>query len=198
MNPAGHNNLTMNCLRTFLSLAFLLLTFQAAARADEIEITGPELKHENNQIRVTAALSLNKKSLEELQNGISKEMTFTVDLFRIWRMWPDEFISGKKFVRVLKSDPIKMEYNVSSHDGSTLIRKKFKSFDSMIQWALLIEDLKLANTDELEASAYYVRVTVESRIRKLPPVIGYFMIFLPEYEFRIRKDSAHFTAGTRQ
>lgn len=67
--------------------------------------------------------------------------------------------------------------------------------DSMLQWALSINDLKCADTKELEPAVYFVRTTVESKIRKLPPVVGYFMIFLPENEFKISKDSPFFSVG---
>ena len=59
----------------------------------------------------------------------------------------------------------------------------------MLQWALSVSNLKLANVSDLEPGVYFVRATIESRIRKLPPVIGYFIIFLPENEFKIKKDS---------
>jgi hypothetical protein len=88
-----------------------------------------------------------------------------------------------------------MEYAATSSDGSTLIHNRFKTFESMVKWALSINDLKLANTRELEPGEYFVRVTVESKIRKLPPVIGYFMIFLPENEFKIKKDSPFINVG---
>lgn len=170
----------------------------AASWAGDTEINGPELTFEDNQIRVTASLTLNEKSLEELRNGVTKELKFTIDLFRAWKMWPDEFISGRSFIRTLKGDPVTMEYRASSNDGTTIVQKKFKSFESMIRWALTIEDLKIGHISDLEKSTYFVRVTVESKIRKLPPVIGYFMIFLPENEFRIQKDSPWFSAGTRK
>ncbi len=57
----------------------------------------------------------------------------------------------------------------------------------MINWALQIEDFTLINIKDLEPATYYIKVTVESKIRKLPPVIGYFLVFLPENEFKIKK-----------
>ncbi len=170
----------------------------AVSRASDIEITGPDVQIGDNHIRVTTSLSLNDKLTEELRNGATKEFKFSIDLFRVWKMWPDEFVSGKSLVRTVKADPITMEYRATSNDGITITQKKFKSFDSMIQWALLIDDLKIAQVSELEKSTYFVRVTVESKIRKLPPVIGYFMIFLPENEFSIRKDSPPFLIGARK
>jgi hypothetical protein len=65
----------------------------------------------------------------------------------------------------------------------------------MIKWALSINDLKLAHIRELEPGTYFVRITVESKIRKLPPVIGYFIIFLSENDFKIKKDSSFFNIG---
>lgn len=190
----------MNVLLKFLTLTFFLVIFLFCSYgwSGASEITGPEIKVQDNQIRVTTSLSLNEKSLQELRNGVSKDLKFSIDLFRVWKMWPDEFVVGKFLIRTLKSDPVTMEYQGSSGDGNTLVQKKFKSFESMIQWALLINDVKLANVKELEQGTYFVRVTVESKIRKLPPVIGYFMIFLPENEFKIEKDSPFFPAGTRK
>ena len=190
----------MNVLFKFLTLTFFLVIFLFCSYgwSGASEITGPEVKVQDSQIRVTTSLSLNEKSLQELRNGVTKDLKFSIDLFRVWKMWPDEFVVGKFFIRTLKSDPVTMEYQGSSGDGNTLVQKKFKSFESMIQWALLINDVKLANVKDLEQGTYFVRVTVESKIRKLPPVIGYFMIFLPENEFKIEKDSPFFPAGTRK
>jgi hypothetical protein len=176
----------------FLFIVFLLFCFNAYAA----EIAGPEIKVQNNDMYVTAKLTLDEKYLKELSNGITKEFRFHIDLFRIWNMWPDEFILSRSSIRTLKSDPVKMEHMVTVRDDSTLIRKRFKTFESMLQWALSVEDLKIASTRDLEPGVYFVRVTVESKIRKLPPVIGYFMIFVPENEFKISKDSATLIIGS--
>jgi hypothetical protein len=78
-----------------------------------------------------------------------------------------------------------------SNDGTVLVEKRFKSFESMLDWAISFRDLKLTNTRELESGQYFVRVIVESKIRKLPPVIGYLFIFVSENEFRLIKDSGY-------
>jgi hypothetical protein len=177
--------LTLN----FTLLTFLLSSYSLSAAE---QIIGPDVKMHGGDIYVTTSLSLDENHMQELSNGITKELRFYIDLFRVWKMWPDEFVLGKFFIRTMKSDPVKMEYTATSSDGTTLIRKRFKSLQSMVKWALNIDDLKLANTQELEPGEYFVRVTAESKIRKLPPVIGYFMIFLPENEFKIKKDSPFF------
>jgi hypothetical protein len=173
-------------------LPFLFLTFSPARAA---EVFGPEVKLQDREIYVSTSLSLDENYLEELRNGVTKEFRFYIDLFRVWNMWPDEFILSRSFIRTLTSDPVKMEYTATSGDGNMITKKRFKSFDSMLQWALSINNLKLANARDLEPGVYFVRATIESRIRKLPPVIGYFIIFLPENEFRIKKDSPFITIG---
>src|SRR4030042_1436684 len=161
------------------------------------EITGSEVKLQDNEIYVTTALSLDENNIQELRNGIVKEFRFYVDIFRVWKIWPDEFVIGKLFIRTLKSDPVKMEYIATSGDGSTLIEKRFKSFESMVRWAMSVNNLKLANTRELEPGVYFIRVTVESKIRKLPLVIrDFFIIPISENEFKIKNDSPFFNVGT--
>jgi len=163
--------------------------------AQAAEVIGPEARLQDREIYVSTGLSLDENYLEELRNGVTKEFRFYIDLFRVWNMWPDEFVLSRSFVRTLTSDPVKKEYTATSGDGSMITKKRFKSFDSMLQWALSINSLKLANVRDLEPGAYFVRATIESRIRKLPPVIGYFLIFLPENELKIKKDSPFITIG---
>ena len=179
---------------SFLCLLFALFSLPGTCSfSDAAEIIGPEVSFKDKEIFVKASLLLDEKYIEELKNGIEKQYKFYIDIFRVWNTWPDEFILGKLITKTLKSDPVKAEYIATSGDGNILIRKRFKSFESMTKWALAIDNLRLADTKELAPGIYYVRVTVESKIRKLPPVIGYFMIFLPENEFRIKKDSPTFT-----
>src|SRR3972149_7364219 len=100
----------------FLSVIFLFFfSFNTYAA----EIIGPEIKVQNNDMYVTAKLTLDEKYLKELSNGITKEFRFHIDLFRIWHRWPDEFILSRSFTRTLKSDPVKMEHIATSRDEAT-------------------------------------------------------------------------------
>lgn len=175
----------------FLLLFCCLLFPPSIARS--AEIIGPETKIVNNEIHVTTGLMLDKKQLDDVKNGIAKEITFYIDLFRVWNMWPDEFVLGKTIVKTLRVDPIKKEYVAASSDGMTIVEKRFNELDSLLKWALSIRDIKLTNTRELEPDNYFVRITVESRLRKLPPVISYLFFFVPEKEFTKVKDSSNFS-----
>lgn len=177
----------------FLLLFCCLLFFPSITRC--AEIIGPETKIINNEIYVTTGLILDEKQLQDLKNGIAKEITFYIDLFRVWNIWPDEFVLGETIVKTLKADPVKKEYVAASSDGMTIVERRFNEIDSLLRWSLNIRDLKLTNTRELEPDDYFVRITVESRLRRLPPVISYLFFFVPEKEFTKVKDSSRFSVG---
>ncbi|MBI3593199.1 MAG: hypothetical protein HY099_06955 [Nitrospirae bacterium] len=62
---------------------------------------------------------------------------------------------------------------------------------------MTISDMKLTNIRELETGTYFVKVTAESRMKKLPPVIGYLLFFVPEKEFSVSKNSQTFQINTK-
>jgi len=176
------------CLLTACLAACLALPGLSAAET----IIGPDVKLINNDIHVSFSLSLDSRHVQEIRDGIEKEFKLDVDLFRVWKGWLDEFVLGRSFTKTIKSDPIKKEYVATSYDGNVIVEKRYRSFESMLEGALSVKDLKLTNTRELDPALYFVRITAESKIRKLPPVIGQFIIFISENEFRIKKDSAAF------
>jgi hypothetical protein len=175
------------------TIFFLLITLFFPAVSGGQVIIGPEVKLTNNDIYVTFSLGLEDKNLQEIKRGIDKELRLYINLFKVWKIWPDEFVLGKTYTRTLKADPIKKEYVSTSSDGSTLTERRFKSFESMINWALSVKDLKLTSTREIDPGEYFIQITTESKIRKLPPVIGYFFIFLSENEFKVTKNSGIFS-----
>jgi len=180
----------------FCFLFALLCLFFFPSSSKCVEITELDVTLQEHSICVSTALSLDEKHLKELRNGIKKEIRFYIDIFKMWNVWPDEFILGKLYIRTLQCDPVKTEYIATSNDGSTLIEKRFKSLESMVSWALSINKSDLTIPQDLEPGAYFVRVIVESKIRKLPPVLGDLLIFIPENEFKIKKDSPVFYIGT--
>ncbi|HXX58200.1 MAG TPA: DUF4390 domain-containing protein [Thermodesulfovibrionales bacterium] len=173
----------------------IYLFFSIPLAAFGAEIVGPETQTLNDSLQVTTGLTLDEKNLTDLKNGVGKEITFYLDIYRVWRVWPDEFIAGKKIVTTLKGDPIKKEYVATSSDGSTLTKKRFRDLESMLAWALTLKDIPLIHMKELDPATYFVRVAVEARLRTLPPVIGYLLFFVPEKEFKVTKDSAFFSVG---
>lgn len=146
----------------------------------------------NDEIYVTTNFIPGSNFIESITAGISKEVVFYIDLFRIWNVWPNEFVKGAKITRILKSDPIKREYSVITFDNDQTIEKKFKDISGMLSWALTITDYKITNIKDLESGSYFIKVTVESNIKRLPPLVGYFLFFLSQSEFAVSKKSHRF------
>ncbi len=182
-------------MKILIIISLLLIPLSSYA----VEISGPDVTISNGQIIVNASLTgLDREFEDNLKAGVEKELVFYVDLFRVWHIWPNEFVSGKKIEKIVKYDPLKSEYKASSYDGLYLIKRSFRDYNSMMQWFLFIRDIRLINRKELEPGTYLVKVTVESRLRKLPPVIGYMLFFIPEVEFKVEKSSQPFAIGGRR
>ena len=183
------------CFSVLCSLFCLLFLPSSSECAEIITL---DVTVEEDTIHVSTAVSLDEKYLAELRNGIKKEVRFYIDIFKLWNAWPDEFIIGKFSKRTIHYDPVKTEYIATSNDGRKLIEKRFTSFESMVKWALSIHQLELVIPQDLEPGAYFIRVIVVSKIRKLPPVLRDLLIFIPENEFKIEKDSPVFYIGEAQ
>lgn len=170
-----------------LSLPLVSAGESSAASIDQVSFA-----QKGSFISVSSSLLIDEQHIHDLRNGVKKEFVFYVDLFRKWELWPDEFISGIKFARTISSDPIKKEYIVISDDGMTRNERRFNSLDTLLDEGLKINVKDAFSTLGLQAGTYFIRITVESRIRKLAPIIGYLLFFVPEKEFTIKRDSASF------
>jgi len=156
------------------------------------ELHGPYAKVKNRTILVSASLSLDPQRADEVRKGVSKEIIFYVDLFRVWEKWPDEFVLGKKITQTLRCDPVKNENLGTSRIGNKIYQKRFSSCDELMNWALSLTNVELSEITELESAEYYIRVTVESRIRELPPFINLILFFIEETEFKLTEESPSF------
>ncbi len=188
----------MSSKKAVMIISFLILleliAFTGKCNAAEI----PEIicSIKNNELYVSTMVRPDQKIMNDLNDGLSKEFIFYVDLFRVWDIWPDEFVLGTKITAKLKSNPIKREYIATSSSGNTVKEKRFSDPEAMVSWATTLSDLKLTNIRELDAGTYFIKVTAESRIRNLPPVIGYLFFFVSDKEFSVSRNSNTFQINT--
>jgi hypothetical protein len=179
-----------------ITMVFFLVPLVAKA-AERNSIGSVSVSRENSLVTVNAELELGDSSLTDLSDGMQKEFIFYLDLFRVWSFWPDEFIHGIKIAHVIKSNPVKKEFTLKSRYGESVNEQRFNSLDSLLPHALKIENIQAFTIEGLPVGQYYVRVTVESRIRKLAPIVGYLLFFVPEKEFTVWKNSAAFEVVKR-
>lgn len=125
---------------------------------------------------------------EEFREGLNKDVIILVELYRKWAVIPDEFVWGLKIRREFFSNPIKDEYLVRSHEGQTVFERRFKNSKEAIDWGLRVNRVSIETTN-LERGKYYVKVTVESNIRKIPTLLEHFLFFIPRHEKKITRES---------
>lgn len=176
-------------LMFFICLALVLLITPVCHAA---ELHGPYAKVRNEAILVTATLEMDEEKAQEVTRGVAKEIIFYVDLFRVWERWPDEFVLGKKITRSIHCDPVKNENKVVTTIDNRAFLKRFSSCMETMDWAFTFRDVELSTTGGLEEAEYYIKVTVESRIRELPPFINLLLFFVTETEFKLEDESPSF------
>ncbi|HCC68986.1 MAG TPA: hypothetical protein DEP99_03765 [Nitrospiraceae bacterium] len=170
----------------------VILSIFIPIKAQGSDISGPDVKIQGNEIIVSAVYHEKPATEAEIKSGVEKKFIFSVELFRIWSFWPNEFVRGRKFQRIVHYNNLKEKYWASSFDGTYLREKTFKDYSTMKNWVFTLNNVKLAHIKELEPGKYFVRVIIESRLRKLPPIIGYLLFFIRETEFKVSQDSPTF------
>ncbi len=188
------NNFQSGKVFTLIFCVYLTLTASAATA----EIIGPAIKIQNNNIMIGTGFSNIKEIENAIKSGVEKEIVFTIELFREWNFWPDEFVQARKIKKTIKYDNLRGQYRISSHDGTVVKERYLKEFNDLKEWLFTVKDVNLINVKELEQGKYFVRVVVESKSKKIPPVIGFFMLFIPETETSLAKRSPAFVVGEQQ
>ncbi len=183
---------TRRFARMKIKVLTILLIFVLSQKATGALVEDLDISFNSTEVYATFSFSLNQGELETLKRGGQKEIIFYIDLFRRWEIFPDEFITGLKVVRVLYVDPMKKEFTATSFDGNTLIEKRFKGLESMLKWAFTFKEVKVADLKGLPEGIYFVKVTAESKTKKIPSIITDLLIFLPSREFRVSLHSPPF------
>ena len=108
---------------SLLVCCVLITTPETALSA---EILGPGIMIRNNNILVNTGLKDINDLISSINSGVEKEIVFTVELFRVWKFWPDEFVVSKKIRRTIQFDNLRSRYFVSENSANSEIKKKFK------------------------------------------------------------------------
>jgi hypothetical protein len=183
----------MRFLSAIMAALLALALSWAPASAQEVSVTG--VRVQNDKLIISSTLTLEPAQVDEIVKGVEKEIVFYIDLFRDWRNWPDEFMIGQTITRTLRCDPVKKEYVATSLMGRRLTERRFSDCYAMIAWTLSLKDIEIIGTAGLEPAEYYIKTTVESKIRYLPPFIDLLFFFVKDTEYRITDESAHFPLG---
>jgi len=172
-------------------IIFLLFYFPYTAFA--IENITMQFTKTDNSLLVDLQIIPSEEFKDDFKNGLSKNIVILIELYKKWSIIPDEFISGTQIQKIMISDPIKDEFIIKSIEGEILKEKRFKNYQEALNWALNIETVKIGGIDKLPGGKYYIKVTVQSNIKKLPSVLEHLLFFIPRYEKKITIESKSFT-----
>ncbi|MFQ3573151.1 MAG: DUF4390 domain-containing protein [Thermodesulfovibrionales bacterium] len=179
--------------RALLKICLIFIVFFAIVGViQSATVSQPSVKISDGYISVSAILSPPPEFIEEINQGMTKEIVFYIDLFRIWKLWPDEFVKGKKIVRTIKVNKIKREFLVSSHEENIIREKRFSDIESMMNWAFAINDIRLEGVSTLDHGRYYIKVSADAVKRDIPPLVGFLLFFISDKEFSLSSSSETF------
>ncbi len=161
-------------------------------------IIGPSIEIIDNNIFVSLSIDDTDELESIIESGIGKEIVFTVELLRVWSLWPDEFVVSKKIAKTVKYDNLREQYLISSDDGVSITKMKFEQYRDVKNWLFFAANINLANLKELDPGRYYVRVVVESKSTEQLPFIGFLMHFIPEVEMSLARESLPYGIEVRE
>lgn len=183
-------------LVTLLLFLFVLLTPVAVYSKGE-QMSDVIVKQGNDSLLVSSSLigGFSKDFDDAIKNGFEKEITFHIEIFRRWPLWPDEFIFVKRIMKTIKYDEMKKVYYASSYDGLYLEERHFDDYELMKAWVSKIGDIKIAPLSLFSHNAtYFVRIKAESKFKKLPPLLENLLFFVKTTDFETpSKKSAYFS-----
>lgn len=183
-------------IKVHIFLLTLFLSFSASlSTAATPGIVGPVIKIIDNNIIVNLSITDVAELETAINSGIEKEITFTVELLKVWKFWPDEFVVSKRIKKTIQYDNLRQQYKASSYDGINRIEINFKNYNSMKNWIFNVRSINLANIKELDLNNYYVRIVVESKSIENLPIVGFLMHFIPKVEMSLAKESQPFLTG---
>jgi hypothetical protein len=184
--------------KTAVVLFFISALLSFPAPGSSSDITTINFRQVNRDIIVNTSLQFDQKIIDDLNDGLPKEITFTVELIRSRKLWPNEVIKSRVIFKLLHSNPIKREYIGTSIEGKDRIVRRFRDVSSMIAWGGTLQELRLADIDVEEDGEYYIRVSAESRMLALPSVVDFLLFFIPTKEFSVSKETHLFRLNPQQ
>jgi hypothetical protein len=134
-------------------LIILFLTVLALAPVNA-EAVKPQIMGRMDIIDSNIIVNLDINRVTDLESliksGIEKEIIFTVELLRVWKYWPDEFVVSKHISKIIKYDSLRERYRALYDDGINRHEIYFKDYTSLKKWLIKVKNINLANVKELK------------------------------------------------
>jgi Domain of unknown function (DUF4390) len=167
-----------------LALAGLLLW--AAPAWAEGRIDRVDVARDGRMLAVGAHLAggFPPEIADQIQNGVPKDLFYTVTLKRRHRNWFDEGLTDATVHYTIKYDTLAGRYRIRRFgaDGEVSARE-VETYADAVANVSTIEAVPLTLPKDAEGNTHYVAVKAEMRAVKLPLLLDYVFFFIPRLEY---------------
>jgi hypothetical protein len=139
----------------------------------------------NNEIYVSAELIrwIDPQIMEDIQNGIPKDLYYTLILMKKIPIWYDEAISIKTIKHTFKYDILKKQYLITTQKEGETSQQIAETAQEMINLISKINNVKMILPKTLKKRhTYYMSVKAEMKASRLPFYLDYILFFIPTLE----------------
>ena len=168
-------------LTSYILLFFF--SFCSPSQAGEERIAGLSATVvRNDEIRVSARLIrwMNPKLQEDIQNGIPKDLFYTIVLKKRIPGWFDEEMSSETIKHTIKYDVLKKQYLITTHEDQDTAQRVAETEQEMTDLISEINNVKMTLAKNLKTRhTYYVSVKAEMKASRLPFFLDYILFFIP-------------------
>jgi hypothetical protein len=152
----------------------------------------------NNELHVSAELIrwIDEQLVEDIQNGIPKDLFYTLILKKRIPVWYDDEISVKTIKHTIKYDILKKQYLITTLEDGETTQQIAETLQEMMDLISKINNVKMILPKTLrKRHTYYMSVKAEMKASRLPFYLDYILFFIPALELDTPwADSAPFYA----
>lgn len=166
-----------------LSLFFLFSLTTKALATPRIQDVVVDVRDGSLFVSAKLKNGFQKKTLEDIHNGIPKDFYYYLVLHRKEKRWFDEELLSKTILFKVKYDTLKKNYKITQTSDNKSTETILSEFKDMKNLVTRIKNIKLAPLQSLNRSDHlYVSLKSQMQGTKRPFYLDYFLFFIPFLE----------------
>ncbi len=166
-----------------LSLFFLFSLTAKAQASPRIQDVVVEARDKGLFVSAKLGNGFQKKTVEDIHNGIPKDFYYYFVLHQREKRWFDEELLSKTILFTVKYDTLKKNYKITQTFDNKSTERTVSEFKNMKDIVTKIKRLKLAPLKILNKTDHlFVSVKSQMQGTKRPFYLDYFLFFIPFLE----------------
>jgi len=177
----GKRNKLLLVLIGFLWLFSIQLAYAGKERVAGLTVTVTS----NTEIQISAEMIrwIQNTLLEDIENGIQKDLFYTIILKKRIPFWYDEDMETQTIKHTFKFDVLKKQYIIKTTQLGETKQQIKETTPEVLELISKINNVKLTLERSLKKRhTYYISVKAEMRSSRLPFYLDYILFFIPSLE----------------